>query len=156
PQRWASDERKLSVAAHRQWEGLRRTLAGLGAAIELIPPAPGVPDLVFTANAAVVLDRTALLARFRHPQRRREGPHVAAAVRALQAHGHIDAIRHLPDGIVLEGAGDCVWDAARQLFWLGYGPRSDAQAQRPVAELFGAEVLPLELADSRFYHMDTA
>jgi len=31
-----------------------------------------MPDLVFTANAAVVLDGTALLARFRHGERQAE------------------------------------------------------------------------------------
>jgi N-dimethylarginine dimethylaminohydrolase len=39
---------------------------------------------------------------------------------------------------------------------MGYGPRSDAQARRAVENTFGQEVLALELADGRFYHMDTA
>jgi len=57
---------------------------------------------------------------------------------------------------VLEGAGDCVWDTSRKLFWLGYGQRSDAEARHAVADMFGQEVVALELADGRFYHMDTA
>src|SRR5215831_11961880 len=118
--------------------------------------AAGLPDLVFTANAAVVLDRQALLARFRHPQRQREEAHFEAAFRSLQAHGHIDAVRKLPEGLVLEGAGDCVWDERRNLFWMGYGPRSDAAAARAVEDTFAREVVALELADPRFYHMDTA
>src|SRR5436189_287683 len=72
------------------------------------------------------------------------------------ARGLIDAVRTLPDGVVLEGAGDCVWDEARNLFWMGYGPRSDRAAARVVEATFGAEVVPLELADPRFYHIDTA
>ena len=35
-----------------------------------------------------------------------------------------------PTRIVLEGAGDCVWDRARGLFWMGYGPRSDCGRTR--------------------------
>jgi N-dimethylarginine dimethylaminohydrolase len=62
-----------------------------------------VPDLVFTANSAVVLDRVALLARFRYPERRREERHFEAAFRALQARGLIDAVGKLPDDLVLEG-----------------------------------------------------
>ena len=62
----------------------------------------------------------------------------------------------LPDGIVLEGAGDCVFDQTRKLFWLGYGPRSDAAARHAVTDTFGMDVIALELADPRFYHMDTA
>jgi N-dimethylarginine dimethylaminohydrolase len=57
---------------------------------------------------------------------------------------------------VLEGAGDCVWDETRKLFWMGHGPRSDAAARHTVAETFGQDVIALELADERFYHMDTA
>jgi N-dimethylarginine dimethylaminohydrolase len=156
PQSWAQAERTHAAASRREWQALERRLRELGAAIEHVSPAPNLPDLVFTANAAVVLDRIALLARFRHPERQREESHYEAAFRALQAHGIIDAVRRLPDGLVLEGAGDCVLDRARNLFWMGFGPRSDAHAQAAVADLFGLDTQPLELADPRFYHMDTA
>lgn len=155
PARWARD-RRAHAAAVREWHALNGKLKELGAAVELVPPVPGLPDLVFTANAAVVLDRQVLLARFRHRERRREEPHFERAFRALEARGLVDAVHKLPDNVVLEGAGDCVWDAARQLFWVGYGPRSDAAAQHAVSALFGQEVRALELADARFYHMDTA
>ncbi len=115
-----------------------------------------MPDLVFTANAAVVLDRKALLARFRHPERQKEEPHFAAAFERLKARGLIDSVERMPQGHVLEGAGDCVWDSTRNLFWLGYGQRSDQAAQHAVKDTFGREVVALELADPSFYHMDTA
>jgi N-dimethylarginine dimethylaminohydrolase len=121
-----------------------------------VPPVPGLPDLVFTANAAVVLDGKALLARFRHPQRRREEPHYEASFRALKDRGLITSIARLPDRVVLEGAGDCVWDQTRNIFWMGYGQRSDAAAQYAVMREFGVDIAALELADPRFYHMDTA
>jgi arginine dihydrolase len=156
PANWARDDHALTAAARREWIAFHRVLKRLGAAIELIPAAPGLPDLVFTANAALVLDRTALLARFRHPERQAEEGHVAAAFRALQARGLVDDVVGLPDGTVLEGAGDCVWDATRQLFWMGHGPRSSHAARAAVSEIFGVDVVALELADPRFYHMDTA
>jgi N-dimethylarginine dimethylaminohydrolase len=155
PQSWARDARAHAASA-REWAALHRTLIELRGRIELVAPAAGLPDLVFTANAAVVLDRQALLARFRHGERAREQPHFEAAFRSLQARGLIDAVRKLPDGVVLEGAGDCVWDATRKLFWMGYGPRSDAAARRAVEDVFGQDVVALKLADARFYHMDTA
>jgi N-dimethylarginine dimethylaminohydrolase len=68
----------------------------------------------------------------------------------------VDSVRKLPDGVVLEGAGDCVFDNSRNMFWLGYGQRSDVCAQRAVEDFFTVDVTPLELADPRFYHMDTA
>jgi N-dimethylarginine dimethylaminohydrolase len=155
PKRWARDA-GAHAAAEREWGALYRKLIKLGAAVEVIPPVPGLPDLVFTANAAVVLDRKALLARFRHPERQREEGHFEAAFRALQARGLIDVVRKLPKELVLEGAGDCVWDARRKLFWMGYGPRSDASAAGAVEHMFNQDVVTLELADPRFYHMDTA
>jgi len=155
PQSWARDT-LAHVAAAREWDGLHRKLTELGATIELVPPATGLPDLVFTANAAVVLDRQVLLARFRHPQRQGEEAHFETAFRALQARGLVDSVHRLPEGVMLEGAGDCVWDPPRKLFWLGYGPRSDAAARHAVKDMFGQDTVALELADPRFYHMDTA
>ena len=128
----------------------------LGATIELVPPVKGLPDLVFTANAAVVMDGIALVANFRYPERQPEAAHYERSFRELWARGVIDAVRPMPEGVLLEGAGDCVWDPARQMFWTGYGPRSDKDAARVVAETYGVEALPLELVNPSFYHMDTA
>jgi N-dimethylarginine dimethylaminohydrolase len=156
PNSWSSEDTKLSIESQKQWTRLHRKLVKLGGKVEFVTAVPGLPDLVFTANAAVVLDGIALMARFRHAERQGEEPHYEAAFRRLQAHGQIDAIRKLPDGLVLEGAGDCIWDATRKLFWMGYGPRSQAAAREVVADTYGHDVLALELVDPRFYHMDTA
>jgi N-dimethylarginine dimethylaminohydrolase len=156
PKSWARESEILVDASRREWVALHRALVGLGAAIELVPPAPHLPDLVFTANAAVVLDRKAVLARFRHPERRGEEEPFESGFRALQGRGLIDMVAKLPGDLVLEGAGDCVWDRTRNLFWMGYGPRSDRDAAGPIKDTFGVDTVTLELADPRFYHMDTA
>src|SRR5260370_22786146 len=101
PQSWARDDRAHAAGA-REWAGLHRKLIELGGTVEHVPPVPGLPDLVFTANAAVVLDRQVLLARFRHPERRREGAHFEAAFRSLQARGPFHARRKLHGGLVLD------------------------------------------------------
>jgi N-dimethylarginine dimethylaminohydrolase len=156
PRGWAREEASLAASSHRQWTRLHRTLLDLGADVDLVPPIEGLPDLVFTANSAVVLDRKVLLARFRHPERQAEEAHFEAAFRRLQAHGVVDSVTRMPDGITLEGAGDCVFDQARSVFWMGHGPRTDQRARPIVADLFATDVVALELADPRFYHMDTA
>jgi N-dimethylarginine dimethylaminohydrolase len=156
PSSWARDDQALALSSRREWAALRRALVSLGAAVELAEPVAGLPDLVFTANAAVVLDRKVLLAKFRHPQRQGEEEHFETAFRTLQARGLVDAVQRPPGGVRLEGAGDCVWDDTRQLFWTGHGPRSDAAARHVVADLFATETVALELADPRFYHLDTA
>jgi N-dimethylarginine dimethylaminohydrolase len=156
PKAWSESGLTLYAVAARQWEGLRLALARHGAQIETVEPAIGLPDLVFTANAAVVLDGKALLTRFRHAERRGEEPVYAKAFRALQQRGLIEQVIEMPEGTALEGAGDCIWDADRSLFWMGHGFRSDLAASEVVERIFGAECVPLELANPNYYHLDTA
>jgi len=155
PQACAGDGR-LRADAARQWAALRKALIGAGATVETTDPVADLPDLVFTANAAVVLDRKAVLSRFRHPERRNEEPVFAAHFATLAARGVLDDVSLLPDGMILEGAGDCIWDVRRRLFWLGCGFRSDRAAARFLERQFGQRCLPLPLADACFYHLDTA
>jgi N-dimethylarginine dimethylaminohydrolase len=156
PGAWADSGQVLHARAMQQWNDLHRTLRESGAAIEAVEPQAGLPDLVFTANAAVVLNRKAMLARFFHPERQREEPAFAAAFRALAARGLLDDVVELPRGVTLEGAGDCLWDRARKLFWIGSGFRSDAAAREAIEREFSVPCLPLTLADPYFYHLDTA
>jgi N-dimethylarginine dimethylaminohydrolase len=156
PEHWARDAMRSHRTAKQQWDDLVAALVSNGANLYAMASPPGHPDLVFTANAAVVLDRKALLARFRHGERRGEEPVYAAVFQALQVAGFIDQLVRLPDGVVLEGAGDCIWDPARGLFWMGYGFRSDIRAATCVEKTFSQTCLPLQLADPRFYHLDTA
>jgi N-dimethylarginine dimethylaminohydrolase len=156
PRAWVDGGAVLRADAQRQWAGLHRALAAAGAAIEVLEPKAGLPDLVFTANAAVVLDRKVVLTRFRHGERQGEESVFAASFRALQARGVVDEIFQLPPGMTLEGAGDCIWDTGRQLFWMGSGFRTDAAAGRVLEQFFGVRCLTLILANPSFYHLDTA
>jgi N-dimethylarginine dimethylaminohydrolase len=110
--------------------------------------------MVFPANAAVVLDGRALLARFQHAERRGEEPHFRAIFEDLRARGLLREVAQLPRGCFQEGAGDCIWDAARNLFWAGWGPRSSREAVDAITAFFGRDVVPLELASERCYHLD--
>jgi len=156
PESWKSGGSALHEEAEQQWFALHDTLLALGAAIEFVDPEPNLPDLVFTANAAIVLDGKALLARFRYPERQGEEPIFGAALRALKERAEIDTIMKMPDGVWLEGAGDCIWDPARRQFWMGFGPRSRREAAHVIAESFGTECVALELSNASFYHLDTA
>lgn len=155
PDHWLADADAHRRFARQAWDALARAILGADGRIETIAGAAGWPDMVFPANAAVVLDGKALLARFRHPERQGEEPAFRAAFQALQARGVVREIHHLPPGLLHEGAGDAHWDACRRLFWTGYGPRSHRDARRVIAELFGVGTVALELASERFYHLDT-
>src|SRR5690606_21760666 len=60
--------------AMAQWSALRDAYQRLGHTVELIDPVPGLPDMVFAANGAFVVDGTVYGAQFRNPQRADEGP----------------------------------------------------------------------------------
>jgi N-dimethylarginine dimethylaminohydrolase len=66
---------RTSVArATTQWRALLTAIAG-HARVELVDPEPGLPDMVFTANAGFVLDDVCVVSRFRHPERQGEEAH---------------------------------------------------------------------------------
>src|SRR5438309_896665 len=72
---WMDTTRPADTAlARRQWDSLRRVYLDLGHTVEVIPPAAGLPDMVFAANGGLVIDGRALGARFRHPERAGEAP----------------------------------------------------------------------------------
>jgi N-dimethylarginine dimethylaminohydrolase len=155
PAAWHKSGDALHATAVRQWQGLFRALGASGASVELVNSEDGLPDLVFTANSAVVLDGKALLARFRHSQRQGEEPVFATAFNVLRERGLIGEVVTLPPGVTLEGAGDCLWDAHRRLFWMGCGFRSGVEAREIVATQFGVPCVALGLTDPTFYHLDT-
>jgi N-dimethylarginine dimethylaminohydrolase len=155
PTAWKADAEACQKRAAAGSLGLRAALQSLGAHVETIEGVRGLPDLVFPANAAVVLDGKVLLARFRHPERQGEEAVFRSAFETLKRRGVVDEIVDLPDGLFHEGAGDCIWDKDRALFWAGYGPRSSRGALSVIRRTYDREVVPLQLASDRFYHLDT-
>jgi N-dimethylarginine dimethylaminohydrolase len=134
--------------AQAQWEALHRTYLDLGLEIELAEPVAGLPDMVFTANAAVLWDGRAVLSNFHHAERAGEEPHWR---RELERFGF--EVHELPRSLSFEGAGDALFVGDR--LFCGYGFRTDRESHRPVARILEVEVVSLELIDSRFYHLDT-
>lgn len=155
PEVWAQDRASHVAAARRASHELAGSLRRAGARIEMLPGVAGAPDLVFPANAGVVLDARAVLARFRCPERQVEEPIFRRAFEDLRRRGLLEEVIDLPEGVVQEGAGDFIWDAPRGLFWAGYGQRSDLRGMQAVAAIFGRAHVALELASARFYHLDT-
>jgi N-dimethylarginine dimethylaminohydrolase len=137
-----------AVLAMRQWRQLRAAYTGLGHTVHTIPPVPGLPDMVFAANGATVIDGKVLGAKFRHTQRR---PEAEAYMGWLREHGYA-VVRE--SAIENEGEGDIVF--ARRAILAGHGFRSQAAVKTEIAELFGLPVISLRLTDPRFYHLDTA
>jgi N-dimethylarginine dimethylaminohydrolase len=134
--------------ATRQWHDLHDQLLAAGAHVECMDPLAGLPDLVFTANAALIFRQTAVLARFRHPQRQRETP---VDRQWLESNG-FECVEP-PSGFSFEGAGDALF--CGDTLFAGYRQRSDAAGHQKIAAMLDVRVLPVELVSSSYYHLDT-
>jgi N-dimethylarginine dimethylaminohydrolase len=146
---WMSRSRGSSPEkARSQWQKLHDTLAGLGVQLELMKPQQGLPDLVFTANAGLVFHRRFFSSRFRHEVRSRETPHFDAW---FAARGF--TVETLPEGTFFEGAGDALF--CGPTLFAGYRIRSDVRGHQYLGEVLSKQVLPVELVNPYFYHLDT-
>ena len=154
PDLWDADPAANQRAAQDASRALRIALEDSGGAVHMMPGAAGLPDLVFPANAAVVLDGKALVARFRHTERQGEEPHFLTALQGLRDQGVLTEVAQI-DGCFQEGAGDCIWDAGRRWFWVASGPRSTPESVAIIERYFGQRVVHLPLATEQFYHLDT-
>ncbi|MEV4557927.1 dimethylargininase [Kitasatospora sp. NPDC049285] len=145
---WMDPSRPVdSEAALRQWRKLRDTLNELGHRVETIAARPRLPDMVFAANGASVVDGRVLIARFRHPERAPE----ATAHRAwFRTAGYRPTVARLPN----EGQGDFLPIGGRVL--AGSGLRTSPAAHGEAELAFGRRVVSLALTDPRYYHLDTA
>lgn len=138
-------DRDLAI---KQWEALREAYESLGHRVSLIDPVPGLPDMVFAANGALVVDGKVLGARFRDDERRAEEP---VYRRWFETAGFAE-VRGTEQ--VNEGEGDFV--VTDRFLLAGTGFRTDPGAHREAREYFGRPVISLELVDPRYYHLDTA
>ncbi|MEU7583041.1 dimethylargininase [Streptomyces sp. NPDC041068] len=146
---WMNPDKPTSAGlAVSQWQRLHDTLVGLGHEVELIDPEPGLPDMVFAANGATVVDGRALVARFRYGQRADEATYY---LKWLQEHGYPEARQAEYTG---EGEGDFL--LVGDVILAGSGFRTDVRAHAEAAEFFGRTVVGLTLVDPHFYHLDTA
>ncbi len=144
----------MSIQADRlkaceQWNKLYKILhEQLGVDVKLVRQEDNVPDMVFTANAAVMLKNKALIARFKYPQRQLEEKHFEAW---FKENGYETVI--LPEDVVFEGAGDALY--LDGILYAGYAPRTDISSHLRVSELLDIPVVSLELSNRAFYHLDT-
>ncbi|WP_445400623.1 dimethylargininase [Streptomyces sp. LE64] len=146
---WMDPTKPVDVpVAVAQWQDLRDRYRALGHTVEELTPRRDLPDMVFAANGATVIDGRVLGARFAHPERAAEA---AAHLDWFRAHGWPEVREPLH---VNEGEGDFAVTASYVLAGRGFrtSPLSHGEAQ----EFFGRPVIGLDLVDPRFYHLDTA
>jgi N-dimethylarginine dimethylaminohydrolase len=146
---WMEPNKPIDVdLAMTQWERLCDLYLEFGHEVEFIEPVEGLPDMVYSANGATVVDGNVLLARFRHHQRVGEA---AAYQEWFGARGY----RKVQEpAFINEGEGDYLLVGSRIL--AGTGFRTDRHSHHEAQAFFGLPVISLTLVDPRFYHLDTA
>jgi len=139
-----STDADLAVA---QWKVLRDTYLSWGHTLDFIEPVAGLPDMVYAANGATVIDGLVYSARFRYAERAPEGP--------LYQKWFADAgfVTHTA-AEVNEGEGDILKVGDDIL--AGWGFRTDIASHAELARLTGRTVVSLELVNPHYYHLDTA
>lgn len=135
--------------AVEQWQKLYGVLKDL-ALVDLVTPAKGWPDMVFTANAGLVLGKNVVLSRFFHKERQGEEPYFKNWFEENDF-----TVYELPKDLPFEGAGDALFDREGRWLWAGYGFRSELDSHPYIAKWLDTEVVSLRLIDERFYHLDT-
>ncbi|MFB8789153.1 MAG: TIGR00300 family protein [Potamolinea sp.] len=135
--------------AVEQWQKLHFILKD-HSIVDLVAPQLGWPDMVFTANAGLVLGKTVVLSRFFHKERQGEEPYFKEW---FESQGY--TVHELPKDLPFEGAGDALLDREGRWLWAGYGFRSELDSHPYIAKWLDIEVVSLRLMDERFYHLDT-
>jgi N-dimethylarginine dimethylaminohydrolase len=134
--------------AMEQWQALVACLNSIANVTTTeIDQASFLPDMVFTANAGLVVGDFFYMSNFKHFERVPESYLFASYFASL---GY--ALITLPRKIHFEGAGDALFDISDRL-WMGYGFRTDYEAARFLGSHL--EGYTLRLVDPRFYHLDT-
>jgi N-dimethylarginine dimethylaminohydrolase len=134
----------LAVA---QWRELRDAYTRVGIEVHEIDPVEGLPDMVYAANGATVVDSIAYTASFVFPERQPEA--TAYAEWLARAGYEVVEASHIN-----EGEGDFL--VVGDVILAGTGFRSTIESHREASQVFGREFVTLTLVRPEYYHLDTA
>lgn len=133
--------------ASKQWKQLVKTYQQQGITIEIIDQQEGSPDMVFATDQGIVSGKKVLLSRFWCDERKGETKPYETWFRT---NGY--AITYLPNDVYFEGNGDSyMW---HDKLLIGVGFRADKKTCAAVNKLLDREVIPIEIVDPAFYHLD--
>lgn len=139
--------------AAKQHSQFSQSLIKAGANVVKVPIVSHAFDSVFIKDSAIVVDRAdglkAWMANFRKSQRQLEQ---FQRSQALQTVGFeiVGQANNFFEGGDLEVLAD------KSLAFMGYGVRTDILAKNEIENFLGIKVIPLELIDKKFFHLDLA
>jgi N-dimethylarginine dimethylaminohydrolase len=144
---WMTPGKINKKKAMKEWRELVSLYKSQNIEVEIIDQQKGNPDMVFATDQGIVQGRTVLLSRFWYDARKGETKHYE---KWFRDHDYI--IKDLPSDVYFEGNGDSyLWN---NKFFIGVGYRADEKTCKAVSKLLDIEVVPLEIVDPAFYHLD--
>ena len=90
------------------------------------------------------------MSKMKHESRQKEVPAFRAFYERLWY-----KVLELKETELFEGMGDTIHYFGKNLLFGGYGHRSDKSAYTELSSKLDVNIVPLELVDERFYHLDT-
>lgn len=140
-----------SSKAVEQWSNLRERLEEHGGAIRFLKDQESLPDLVFTANGALLCkNNKVIIANFKYEERKKEEEWF------VQWFAEEKYQFYYPS-IPFEGAGDALYfrdESGLETLICGYGFRSDEHICKEISGMIG-NYISVQLVDPYFYHLDT-
>jgi N-dimethylarginine dimethylaminohydrolase len=133
---------------HQQYTSLKKMYESIGILFKEITPEAGLSDQVYTTDTGHAERNIFIKSNFRYPERRNESLLMA---HFLEKKGY--EIKTIPEGIYFEGQGDFVRNT--NAYFLGHGKRSMKEAAPFLEKILKKQVIPIELPDPYFYHLDT-
>lgn len=146
-----------SLLAYKQWKHLYDKISLSTPVIQMEEKHINIPDIVFTANAGVVIDNIFIPSKFAHRERQPETDEFINEFKNLGF--EIDSF-FVESGTNFEGAGDALFSHKHKKLIMGYGFRTSIDAPKYISKFLknyasNYDVLDLELVDPSFYHLDT-
>ena len=136
-------DRGAAIAEHNAIVAAHRTA---GRRIEHLPSDEACPDMVFTANAALVSGNVAVLGNL-PPARRNETRHHRAWLRDR-------GLTVVEAPFAFSGQGDAL--VCGELLLAAHGQRTDVRMHDVLAETFGYQVVSLRTTGPQWYDLDLA
>lgn len=152
---WMHLEKKANnQLAKKQWDNLVKAISSQNYRIQLLEPAPHLPDLVFI-DCGLEYQNYFIPSNFKHYQRQGER---RIYVEWFKQKGY--QILDLDNSYSFEGHGDSLW-GKKNLLFLGYGFRTSPNLAKEIIKILknkteiNFEIEEIELTNESFYHLDT-
>ena len=146
-----------TTLAKKQWQQLYQLLLKCDAKVELLEPINHLPDLVFTANAGLILPhKKVYLSYFRYPERQGECQYFRMWFKKnnfIIINDCTDKDETVNQCSHFEGAGDGL--LVGNTLFAAYGFRSEKSAFDIIKQHGIHDIVYCELQDPYFYHLDT-